>query len=685
MRHVSYGSSCSNTDSDDEDSSSEDSSGSKDEDRHWKLSSWKKKKKHSHHKEDAKKLKRASRKTSQDGQEPNAGRNNVSSLAERFQQLELMLGQTANARDEAEVPCNLNTNAEPTNRHIAKLVERVAQDVLEGRNDTQLLLDQNQHRRTDYNREYGCLGHCYFCHLTNAHPRGSVNCLEAQAMVREGHCIFREGRVYMADRGEVPKVGPGENLAAVICSLGNHRRNNMAGTKATPSRPPQVSYVEAFEPEDSEPEDMGNESDMMAANLAMWQHVFVADRTKKPNPRFNPVDREKRVHWKSEQKEVHTASSKPMPYVDLPPPGQRSNMQRNLADTSSTRPPTTKPRKGGPEKVPDSRGMFEILKPTYMGDQKNLQRAKQDPPPVQDNPVVNLKAQPNIRKSDFIVCQDSQPNMSPPKILPKSPPKNRFTTTMRQQHTSGDIYHKVLGTGITLPLGELLAVCLEIEKTLFADTRLRTVPVTHARSGNYDEEMADTFANVSPCETWFEEINEEDDCSTYACGNSTQRPPDTSAAKNRSKGHPHKSDVISPTGSFIIKIGNHEVVAVVDSGAKMNMITPGLAEEFRNHFAEDETGKKYKMKNVSGVVSQLNGRFNDIPVGVGGHHLNTTFFVGDPWDSYFEAILGQTFLQSFACDLTWSDLDCNHIHMRIHPTGSRHDDAISMWLVKHGT
>jgi gag-polyprotein putative aspartyl protease len=504
-------------------------------------------------------------------------------------------------------------------------------------------------------------------------------------MVKEGHCIFREGRVYMADGGEVPKVGPGENLAAVIRSLGNRRRNNTAGAKAAPNRPPQVSYVEAFEPEDSEQENMGSESDAMAANPAMWQHVFVADRTKKPNPRFNPIDREKRVHWKNEQKEARTASSKQIPYVDLPPSGHRSNVQKNFTEIPSIRPPTTEPRKEGPEKAQDNRGRFEILKPTYTGDQKNSQRTKPDHLPVQDDPVVDLKAQPNIRKSDFIMRQDSQPNASPPKILPKSPPKNRFTTTMRQQHTSGDIYHKVLGTGITLPLGELLAVCPEIEKTLSADTRLRTVPVTHAKSGDYDEEMAEAFANVSPHETRFEEIYEEDDCSAYACGNSAQRSPDTSTAKNRNKGHHYKNDVISPTGSFVIKIGNRDVVAMVDSGAEMNMITPGLAEEFRNHFAEDETGKKYKMKNVSGVVSQLNGRFNDIPVGVGGHHLNTTFFVGDPWDSYFEAILGQTFLQSFACDLTWSDTDCNHIHMRIHPTGSRHDDAISVRLVKHGT
>ena len=90
------------------------------------------------------------------------------------------------------------------------------------------------------------------------------------------------------------------------------------------------------------------------------------------------------------------------------------------------------------------------------------------------------------------------PNPGPKKILPRAPAKNHFTTTMQQCTTGNDIHKKVLGTDVTLPLGELLAVCPHIEKTLSNDTQLRMGPITHVNGVDGDEEMAEAFANIAP-------------------------------------------------------------------------------------------------------------------------------------------------------------------------------------------
>ena len=63
-----------------------------------------------------------------------------------------------------------------------------------------------------------------------------------------------------------------------------------------------------------------------------------------------------------------------------------------------------------------------------------------------------------------------------------------------------------------------------------------------------------------------------------------------------------------------------------------------------------------------------------------GHCLHETFFVGEEWNSHFDAILGQSFLQSHTCDLSWEGGD--YIDMRLFPDGNRKGDAITVRLLK---
>jgi hypothetical protein len=88
------------------------------------------------------------------------------------------------------------------------------------------------------------------------------------------------------------------------------------------------------------------------------------------------------------------------------------------------------------------------------------------------------------------------------------------------------------------------------------------------------------------------------------------------------------------------------------------------------------------MKNMSGVINSLKGRFNDVPIEVGGHRLVQTLFVGDQWDSHFEMILGQSFLLKYACEMSWCEDDGDHIHMRIYPSGSKRGNSIFVRLNK---
>jgi hypothetical protein len=119
---------------------------------------------------------------------------------------------------------------------------------------------------------------------------------------------------------------------------------------------------------------------------------------------------------------------------------------------------------------------------------------------------------------------------------------------------------------------------------------------------------------------------------------------------------------------------------MVDSGAEINMITPALAEHLRDVYAEDENGKKFQIRNISGTISSLKGRFNNVPIDIGGYRLYETFFVGDEWNSHFQVVLGQAFLQNQACEMSWEEND--YINMWFHPNGDKKEAPIRVRLMR---
>ena len=429
------------------------------------------------------------------------------------------------------------------------------------------------------------------------------------------------------------------------------------------------------------------ESDIPEASPALWQHVFAADRTEKPKPRFDPMVQDKRVKWQEKLPE-NRARAKATPYVEVPPvPKHWGDQKAPLRESQPSQNPV--PLTENPKSVPnipvkDIHPPPKILKPPRPMERPGNYTNKNITAIQQEN--RGLKNQPNINKSDFVMKGDPRrPNPGPERTIlpPRSPAKNRFTTNMQQRYSGDQVYKKVLNADVTLPLGELLAACPNIEKTLSSDTKLRTVPITHVRARDEDEEMVEAFAGLAPDseEDAYTDVLQEDNygmCYTAAASTPIYY---GFGAKIGAERDPFRKSPISATGSFNLKIGERDVVAMVDSGAEMNMITPSLAEDLRDHFAEDENGKKFRMKNVSGVITNLKGQFNDIPLSIGGHRIPETFFVGDHWDSHFDVILGQTFLNNRACEMSWNGSD--HILMRLYPSGNKEGDAITVRLTKH--
>src|SRR5271154_6304897 len=112
-------------------------------------------------------------------------------------------------------------------------------------------------------------------------------------------------------------------------------------------------------------------------------------------------------------------------------------------------------------------------KPKVLPAITKILKAPKNPPKPSENicpsstSLPKLDNQPGIKKTDFVMRGDPRiPNPGPERILPRSPPKNQFTTTMRQKYSQDEIYKEVLDTGVTLPLGKFLSICPDLERTL---------------------------------------------------------------------------------------------------------------------------------------------------------------------------------------------------------------------------
>jgi hypothetical protein len=80
----------------------------------------------------------------------------------------------------------------------------------------------------------------------------------------------------------------------------------------------------------------------------------------------------------------------------------------------------------------------------------------------------------------------------------------------------------------------------------------------------------------------------------------------------------------------------------------------------------DELGKEFQMKNASGNINNLRGCFNSLPLEIGGKRCDTSFFIGDSWNSESHIILGQLFLRHYSCGVNWVLEDEEVVRMFLH-------------------
>ena len=129
----------------------------------------------------------------------------------------------------------------------------------------------------------------------------------------------------MVDNSNFPRVAPGENMAVAIRAMAKSKCSLLTGANRIPVRSPQVSYAHVIDTCELDSDGYDTEIDLVGASPAVWQHVFSAIRNQanKTSTRFNPINKEKCVHWNKDQKEARP-NPRPVPYVELPPPPRRA-------------------------------------------------------------------------------------------------------------------------------------------------------------------------------------------------------------------------------------------------------------------------------------------------------------------------------------------------------------------------
>src|ERR1700733_6192086 len=81
-------------------------------------------------------------------------------------------------------------------------MDQMAQEIQETWNNTKLLMDQRHFAPLPSQNP---LVRCFFCKRMDAHPHGTSNCPEAQAMVSEGLCKFHNVHIFMLDDLDPPR------------------------------------------------------------------------------------------------------------------------------------------------------------------------------------------------------------------------------------------------------------------------------------------------------------------------------------------------------------------------------------------------------------------------------------------------------------------------------------------------
>lgn len=118
----------------------------------------------------------------------------------------------------------------------------------------------------------------------------------------------------------------------------------------------------------------------------------------------------------------------------------------------------------------------------------------------------------------------------------------------------------------------------------------------------------------------------------------------------------HEPIVFKPSGVFEVEIPGIEgrKLVMVDTGAEISLVRDTLAEEIKEKYPVDLKGASTGMKNVSGKATWLKGRFNKLPLDIGGNTYRERLYIAQDWHSNYDIILGLLFMGNASCLLAYN-------------------------------
>jgi hypothetical protein len=218
---------------------------------------------------------------------------------------------------------------------------------------------------------------------------------------------------------------------------------------------------------------------------------------------------------------------------------------------------------------------------------------------------------------------------------------------------SDAIQQKILETMITLPLKEILGISPELQKRFAGLTKTRreytSKPVvattlddlTPNDPTEYEDEVQDEskdpFTNSELLLTYDEDTEDVNDILLRY----------SSAVKI------HTNPLFAmTTGRFEGKLGDRQVVFMVDTGSELNLISDELYRQ--TNLALDVDGARWSLKGINGGAVPLVGCCRDVPLTYRGHHFDHHFFISKEGTGKQDVILGQPWLQWYSVSLMYS-------------------------------
>ncbi len=116
---------------------------------------------------------------------------------------------------------------------------------------------------------------------------------------------------------------------------------------------------------------------------------------------------------------------------------------------------------------------------------------------------------------------------------------------------------------------------------------------------------------------------------------------------------PTKKYLAMVTGILKVKINGEFVNCMIDTGSELNVASMSVYET-NNNLALDYAGMDWSLKGIHGGPEQLAGLLTDVPLMLGEHEFSHHMFLSKQQLSpKYEIILGQPFLQWYACQIQY--------------------------------